>query len=851
MKYLAKTGKVLLISSITVIAILFIASVILQDKITPLIINTINKNISAKIEAENSRLSFIRNFPKGSVELKNFIVLSAVEDDYSGLTTDTLLFAESFFLEFRLFDAFLGEYNIESLDVRSGVVKLLSDRHGNVNYNVAGKEPNEKSENVRINLRKINLSDVNVKYTDVRRKFSFASIINTGRISGSIAEKEYSLSSQADILLTQFIISETEPLKRMPGTVEINLHRNKDGLYLTESGLTVGKMKFGLTGSVDNENNPDLSIMADKIEIAELLKYITSGFTDKLSALSSAGTASAVCRIVNGVSGNIITNIDFQVGNGSISRNSVTLKNIALNGTFEYESRKGMELDLDRISIKTGRSAIEGSLHVDDLAKPLLQLQIIGTVYSDDIKQYMDYEKFSISGGNINLDVKGRVKMNNEFSLKNFSSFEPEGIITVKSLSLGFNDPLVEIENANGIIRLSDEIIAEDLSFDYEGQAITVNAGFRNLPDWIAGKPVMLFADGKVHFRKFMPEVFMSGSADGETNADFPGDMTLNINFSADNVIYKKLTSTNVEGLLTYKPRIFNFTELKMRALDGSISGDGFVVQNVNKSIISKGDFSLNGIDVKEAFTVFNNFGQDFIVAGNISGSLSGSVSVLLPMDRKFNINPRTITADGHYNLQKGALINFEPVKQLSDFIELSELENIHFETLENDFYIRNNILFIPQMDVKSTAADLTVNGRHSFDNSYEYHVRVLLSQILSKKRKNQRKPVTEFGAVEDDGLGRTALLLKVENKGQDVKVGYDIKALGNEVKEDLRKEKQTLKTILNDEYGWYSEDQEKLQVEQPQEKKRFNITWSETDPVPHEPEIIEEKQGTGLFRKR
>lgn len=850
MKYLAKTGKLLLIFVTTVFAILFVASAVLQDKITPLIINSINKSVSARIEADNARLSFIRNFPKGSVELKNLNVTTSVEGDYSGITADTLLFAKSFSLEFRLFDALRGIYNIESIDIRSGVIKLLSDVNGNVNYNIARNDGNEKPANVKINLRKINLSDINGKYTDVRRKFSFTSTIKAGRISGSISENEFTLTSRADIIVTHLFISETEPLKQLPGTVEINFLRNNDGLFFTESGLTVGKMKFKLTGSVDNSNNPDLNIKADKIEVDELLKYFSSGFTDKLSSLRSTGTASADCRIINGSGGNIITHIDFRVSDGTISKNTGTLRNIAIDGEFEYKSRQGMTLDLDKISIKTGKSAIEGSVHVDDLSRPVLDLQATGTIYSDDARQYLDNEKFKLSGGNMNLDVRARVRMDEEFSLKNFSSFETEGTVILKSISFGFNDPVVEIQNANGTISLSDKIFAENLSFDYKGQTITLNAGFRNLPDWIAGKPEMLIADGDIHFRKFMPEVFMSG-ADAEKNVDFPADMTLNINFSADNVIYKKSTSTDVRGLITYKPRIFNFTGLKMNALDGNISGDGFVVQNTNKSIMSKGDFKLSGIDINKAFTVFNNFGQDFIVAANISGSLSGSVSVLLPMDPKFNINPRTVTADGHYNLQKGALINFEPVKQLSDFIELSELENIHFETLENDFYIRNNTLFIPQMDVKSSAADLTVNGKHGFDNAYEYHVRVLLSQILSKKRKTQRKPITEFGAVEDDGLGRTALLLKVESKGEDVKVGYDINAVGKEVKEDIRKEKQTLKTILNDEYGWYSEEQEKLQVEKPVEKKRFNITWSETDTVDEEPVLSKEKPGTGLFRKR
>ena len=45
--------------------------------------------------------------------------------------------------------------------------------------------------------------------------------------------------------------------------------------------------------------------------------------------------------------------------------------------------------------------------------------------------------------------------------------------------------------------------------------------------------------------------------------------------------------------------------------------------------------------------------------------------------------------------LVNGALINFDPVKELSSFIELSELENIHFEQMENDFFIRNNYVYI------------------------------------------------------------------------------------------------------------------------------------------------------------
>ena len=85
-------------------------------------------------------------------------------------------------------------------------------------------------------------------------------------------------------------------------------------------------------------------------------------------------------------------------------------------------------------------------------------------------------------------------------------------------------------------------------------------------------------------------------------------------------------------------------------------------------------------------------------------------------------------------------------------------------------------------MEVKSSAADLSVSGKHDFENNYEYHVKILLSELLSRKVRKPRPNTTEFGAVQDDGLGRTSLLLKIGNAGDDVKVSDDVKAVGTQI---------------------------------------------------------------------
>jgi hypothetical protein len=134
----------------------------------------------------------------------------------------------------------------------------------------------------------------------------------------------------------------------------------------------------------------------------------------------------------------------------------------------------------------------------------------------------------------------------------------------------------------------------------------------------------------------------------------------------------------------------------------------------------------------------------------------------------------------------------------------------------------------IPQMDIKSSAADFTVSGRHDFDNNYEYHVKTYLSELLSRKARKGKRSNTEFGSVEEDGLGRTSLFLKISGKGDNAKVTYDLKAVSGNIRQNLKNEKSVIRSILKEEYGLFKSDTtlKPQQVKKP----KVRIEWSETD---------------------
>ena len=79
------------------------------------------------------------------------------------------------------------------------------------------------------------------------------------------------------------------------------------------------------------------------------------------------------------------------------------------------------------------------------------------------------------------------------------------------------------------------------------------------------------------------------------------------------------------------------------------------------------------------------------------------------------------------------------------------------------------------------------------------------------------------------------------------------MKAAGTEVKNNIKKERQTLKTILNQEYGWYKKDSSAIQ--KPEEKKsRFKIKWDDGDTLKNmaDPPVVKKDNAVkNLFRKK
>jgi hypothetical protein len=846
MKLPIKILRLFAVIIITVSIILFSASLLLQDKVGDIILKSLNRNISTKLSAGSFRLSFLKRFPKASLELKNVLVHSSPNfnsDIFTGINTDTLLTARSVAVDFRITDILKENYRIERIGAKEGKINFYIDTAGFFNYDISSKEKSSTGNEFTIELERIDLTDIQAFYYNLATNLTIKGLIKNGRLKSRISGKDIDFTAVAEVEIDSFQLFNTRITKPILTDVDVVLQSSENGIHFKKGILGVENFDFELDGSVSPDNMLDLNITGRNIDLLKIRNYLPEKYLKVASKYDPSGILIVDCKIkglLNRVSNpHIEINCLLNDGHIDYGRSDLTLKDLSFAGNFTNGSKNRPEtstVTIRDIKAKLGSSDYSGSFLLSGFDNPMATLFLRGKVFPEELKEFFDLQNISAAGGSVDLDLKLEtgLKHTGKYTFADFVAMKPQANLVFNSFTIGFNNNKMNFDRINGNLAISDIVHATGFELTYNRQRIKIDGEFRNLLEWLAGMKVRMIATADVSFSRLIPEAFIreaspSGTATPHKKAfSLPGDVVLDINFRIDTLDYKTFSSSKIVGSLNYKPRLLTFESMNMHSLSGIISGNGFIVQNSNKAVVGRGNFNVSDINVNKAFTTFHNFGQDFLKAENIAGTLSGNLSLLLPMDSMLTPQIKSLTAEGKFLLLNGALINFDPVKELSSFIELSELENISFQRLENDFFIRNNFLFIPQMDVKSSAVDLSVNGEHSFNNDYEYHIKMLLSEILSKKRKKNRSPVTEFGVVEDDGLGRTSLLLKVENKGDDVKVSYDLKAAGSEIKNNIKSERQTLKSLLNQEYGWYKNDTATRQ--KPAEKTRFRITWEGTD---------------------
>ena len=186
--------------------------------------------------------------------------------------------------------------------------------------------------------------------------------------------------------------------------------------------------------------------------------------------------------------------------------------------------------------------------------------------------------------------------------------------------------------------------------------------------------------------------------------------------------------------------------------------------------------------------------------------------------------------ATGSLAIEQGRLMNFKPLESLSKYVEVSELKDIKFSHLHCSFDIKNQIITLPRTNLKNSALNIEFWGKHTFINEIDYHIKLLLSELLTSKKRANKQLDEELEFVEHDPENRRCVYLLMTGTVDNPIIKYDRKGLKQKIGEDIKAEKQTLKQILKEEFGLFKKDSTLIKSEPKKGDQKFKLETEEKD---------------------
>ncbi|WP_181304933.1 AsmA-like C-terminal region-containing protein [Rufibacter sp. XAAS-G3-1] len=362
----------------------------------------------------------------------------------------------------------------------------------------------------------------------------------------------------------------------------------------------------------------------------------------------------------------------------------------------------------------------------------------------------------------------------------------------------GFNGTLLLKKNDVAVSKVKGKIGDSDL---------LVNGYFKNALAWLFFKGQKLRIEADVASRFLNVNQILAASAEMGSSAtaapgekggsgayafNMPAQLELDLNTSVQRLTFRRFRGRQLSGRIQLKDKVLTTPGMAMQGVGGRFRVAGRM--DARSPLIKVTSTAhLENINVDSLFYVFEDFGQTFIMQRHLRGELTAQITSDTYLDHR--LRPRTdlVRAEVKTTLRNGQLINFAPMQKLSLFVKRGELANLRFSEMKNNFYIKNRIVYIPEMEIKSNTSRLstiTVSGTHTFDQLMDYRVRIPL--------KSQRRDKDErFGVIATSSANNPNLFLTIKGKEGNFKVAYDQQRVRQKVAADLKREKKVVKDIL------------------------------------------------------
>ncbi|MEL6656609.1 MAG: AsmA family protein [Bacteroidota bacterium] len=764
-----------------VVGVLWVATSFFADRIGAQVVEAVNAQLKTELQVQGFDLSFIRTFPNLGANLQGVQLI-----DTNG---KALLRAEELSFRTGILGLFGSNLKIKSVVVRDGELNVAVDPRGNTNYDIFVETEDvgeEEANNSTIQLQEAIVRGMQLRYVDQQSKQTISLLIDDATFGGEFGAANYQLSSSADLFIAA-IVSENETyISNEPFTYTAQLAVNTEtGQYQIEQlELQLGDLPLVASGNFrlgETDHFIDMEVASNDAKLEDMISLLPASYKRTLKGIETGGELSFSADVEGVYAPNrqpkIEAELNFADGRLDGERIHARVRDLGFVAYFtngDSQSDATSKLVLENLHGEFEREPFAMDLTVENFNDPRIIFAANGTLAPGALMGFIPDERISDGTGTVhlrNLRVSGRYKdmVSNQRSgrAKMSGELDFEGA--------GFTINGEDVQLSEGKVALDqNRLMVEGVKLEAPGTSMYFDGTATNIlpvifADSVNSKNARLQFDARLQATELDIDQLLALGDPAEEVQERALE-TGSVDSLAQAEVEKREYFTRfLDGTFAAEIQQFNYGEISGEDFVGSLEFEDGIMRIKGETKAMNGEFILDGeanfndlpsltakltgnsIDIYEFFRQSENFGQDFLVADNLSGQLDTRIYIECFFDEQGNFLQDKLRVLAGVGVNDGVLQDFAMLENFSTFVNVRDLREIRFSNLENFFEVRNSKLYLPVMFIQSNALNMTISGEHTFDQDIAYYVKVNAGQVLADRfrRHNPRlrpKPARRRG---------------------------------------------------------------------------------------------------------
>jgi hypothetical protein len=755
--------KIFLITLGVILLLMIITPFLFKKQIMNIVKEQINANVNAKVEFADFRLSLIRGFPDLYVSLDDLRVIGTGDFEQ-----DTLLTFRRFSAKVDVMSVIRGDViKVKSILLDAPTVNAIVLADGKPNWDIVKAstdttvvvEDTTATGDFNISLRKFEIREANIRYTDLESNMS-ANLINLNfLLKGDMSKDFTKMQINTTIDGVDFVMDGVKLMNQVAFLFRSGIDADMaNSVYtLTENEIALNELSMSLEGVVKmpgDDMDFDLSFSAAKTEFKTLLSMVPAIYMKDFESVRTDGELSLDMQVKGIYNDQVMPNVDLVllVTNGRFKYpelpKSAEKIGIDLKVFWDGTQPDNSVIDLRRFYLELGGNPMDMTLLVET---PISDLQFNGSMTGKldfaGLNDVVPIEDVKMKGLlDANVELMGRMS-----SIENetYEDVKADGSMVLTGFELESPDFPQGLKIDKTVLNFSPRFL-ELVSFDARvGKSdMRMNGKLTNFipyifkDDTIRGQ--LAFASSLLDVNEFMSPSETVEETTTDTAAlsiiEIPGNIDFRLSTAIDQINYDKLIIRDVYGVVIVKDSRAILDKLKMNLLEGSmgISGE-YNTQDIKNPMV---DFymDIQNFDIPSTYTAFNTVEKLAPVAKHCTGKISASFSFTSFLDATMSPIMESVASRGMLSTRSIEISNSNSLVKIADALKNDKFRKLNLNDLKINFEVKNGRVYVEPFETNFGSTKMIVGGSQGIDQTLSYAV-------------NMAIPRSEFGGAANSVL--------------------------------------------------------------------------------------------------